>query len=271
MICKEPIPAWVHFDKTNKTMIVFITGATAGFGKATAQLFARNKYNVIITGRRRERLEALAAELHANHQIEVLTLCFDVRHSDEVKKAIDSIPEKWRAIDILVNNAGLAVGVNPIQEGVIDDWDRMIDTNVKGLLYMTRNIAPLMIGNGKGHIINIGSIAGKEVYANGNVYCASKYAVDALNKSMRIDLLPYGIRVTSISPGLAETEFSIVRFKGDAERAKNVYKGIDPLTAVDIADAIYWAATRPAHVNILDIVMTAGAQANTTTFIRKNA
>jgi 3-hydroxy acid dehydrogenase/malonic semialdehyde reductase len=237
-------------------MIVFITGATAGFGKATAELFAKNKYDVIITGRRKERLDTLSAELQAAYGIKVLALHFDVRNISEVEKAVASIPADWQQIDVLVNNAGLAVGMGPIQEGLIDDWDRMIDTNVKGLLYMTRTVAPLMIKNGKGHIVNIGSIAGKEVYPNGNVYCATKYAVDALNKSMRIDLLPHNIRVTSISPGMAETEFSIVRFKGDEERAKNVY--------------IWWAASRPANVNILDIVITAGAQANTTTYFRRN-
>jgi len=251
-------------------MIAFITGATAGFGRATAELFAANKYDVIITGRRKEKLDSFTEELRTRYGVKVLPLCFDVRHSKEVEAAVASLPDSWKSIDVLVNNAGLAVGFNPIQEGDTDDWERMIDTNVKGLLYMTRQVAPLMIANKKGHIINMGSIAGKEVYANGNVYCASKYAVDALNKSMRIDLLPHGIRVTSISPGLAETEFSIVRFKGDAERAKNVYKGIEPLKAEDIAEAVFWAASRPAHVNILDIVITAGAQANATTFIRKS-
>jgi len=251
-------------------MIAFITGATAGFGKATAELFAANKYDVIITGRRKEKLDKLTEELQTLHSVRVLPLCFDVRNAGEVEKAVASLPESWKQIDVLVNNAGLAVGYSPIQEGDTDDWERMIDTNIKGLLFMTRRVAPLMIANKRGHIINMGSIAGKEVYANGNVYCASKYAVDALNKSMRIDLLPHNIRVTSISPGLAETEFSIVRFKGDEERAKNVYKGIEPLKAQDIAEAVFWAASRPPHVNILDIVITAGAQANTTTFIRKN-
>jgi 3-hydroxy acid dehydrogenase/malonic semialdehyde reductase len=250
-------------------MIIFITGATAGFGKATAELFAKHKYDLIITGRRKERLEALAQELRSSCSVQVLTLCFDVRNIKEVEQAMASLPEAWKKIDILVNNAGLAVGMGPIQNGLIEDWDRMIDTNIKGLLYMTRNIAPLMIANGKGHIVNIGSIAGKEVYPNGNVYCASKFAVDALNKSMRIDLLQHGIYVTSISPGMAETEFSIVRFKGDEERAKNVYTGIDPITPADIADCIFWAATRPKNVNILDIVITAGAQANTTTYHRR--
>jgi hypothetical protein len=249
-------------------MIVFITGATAGFGKATAELFAKNGYDVIITGRRQNRLDEFSAELKSKYKIDVLHLCFDVRHLSEVQKAIESLTGKWKQIDILVNNAGLAVGMGPIQEGVIDDWERMIDTNVKGLLYMTRSIAPMMIENGKGHIVNIGSIAGKEVYPNGNVYCASKYAVDALNKCMRIDLLPHGIKVTAINPGIAETEFSIVRFKGDETKAKSVYNGLKPLTGEDIADTIFWAATRPSHVNILDIVITAAAQANTTNFVR---
>jgi 3-hydroxy acid dehydrogenase/malonic semialdehyde reductase len=252
-------------------MIAFITGATAGFGKAIAEIFAKNKYDVIITGRRKERLETFSQELKKKYQVNVLTLCFDVRQVKEVEQAIASLPDSWKKIDLLVNNAGLAVGYNPIQEGNTDDWDRMIDTNIKGLLYMTRQVAPLMIQNGKGHIINMGSIAGKEVYANGNVYCASKFAVDALNKSMRIDLLPYGIHVTSISPGLAETEFSIVRFKGDEEKAKSMYKGIDPIQPEDIAEAVFWAASRPGHINILDIVITAGAQANATTLIRKTS
>jgi 3-hydroxy acid dehydrogenase/malonic semialdehyde reductase len=252
-------------------MIAFITGATAGFGKAIAEQFAKNKYDVIITGRRKDRLEAFAEDLKIRHKVQVLTLCFDVRHLEEVKNAISSLSEQWKNIDILVNNAGLAAGLNPIQDGDIDDWERMIDTNVKGLLYMTRTLAPLLIKNGKGHIINIGSVAGKEVYANGNVYCASKHAVDALNKAMRIDLLPHGIKVTAVNPGLAETEFSIVRFHGDEEKAKSVYKGLQALKAEDIAETVFWAATRPPHVNILDIVITPAAQANSTTVIRKNA
>jgi NADP-dependent 3-hydroxy acid dehydrogenase YdfG len=250
-------------------MITFITGATAGIGQATAELFAKNGYNIIITGRRKERLEAFSEHLKSTYKIDVLSLNFDVRNIKEVESAINSIPSEWKKINILVNNAGLAVGISPIQEGIIDDWERMIDTNIKGLLYMTRNIAPIMIQNGFGHIVNLGSIAGKEVYANGNVYCATKYAVDALNKSMRIDLLPYNIKVTAINPGMVETEFSIVRFKGDVERAKNAYKGIQPLLAEDIAETIYWVATRPAHVNINDIVIMATAQANATTSIRK--
>lgn len=249
-------------------MIILITGATAGFGKATAELFARNGWNLIITGRREERLQALATSLKEQYKIDVLPLCFDVRDQNAVEKAINSLPENWKAIDVLVNNAGLAVGMNPIQQGLTDDWERMIDTNVKGLLYMTRTVAPLLIAQNKGHIVNIGSIAGKEVYPNGNVYCASKHAVDALNRGMRIDLLPHNIRVTAVNPGLAETEFSMVRFKGDEERAKTVYKGLQPLTGEDIAETIWWVVNRPAHVNILDVVLTPTAQANATTIIR---
>jgi 3-hydroxy acid dehydrogenase / malonic semialdehyde reductase len=251
-------------------MIVLITGSTSGFGKATAELFAKNGHDVIITGRRQERLDEFSAELKKKYNVKVLTLCFDVRRLEEVQAAVNSLSEKWQQIDVLVNNAGLAVGLSPIQEGVIDDWERMLDTNVKGLLYVTRHIAPLMVKNKKGHIINIGSTAGKEVYPGGNVYCASKFAVDALNKSMRIDLLAHNIRVSAIHPGLAETEFSVVRFKGDEEKAKLVYKGLDPLRGEDIAETVYWVATRPAHVNILDIVMTPSAQANSTTVIRKS-
>lgn len=250
-------------------MIAFITGASAGFGKATAELFASHGWDIVITGRRRTRLELLERQLKEKYNIDVLSLSFDVRNPDEVKKAIDSLPEKWKSIDLLMNNAGLAAGLNPIQEGLISDWEEMIDTNIKGLLYMTRAIAPMMIKNGKGHIVNIGSIAGKEVYANGNVYCATKHAVDALTKATRIDLVQYGIKVTQIAPGMAETEFSIVRFKGDDEKAKNVYKGLQPLTAHDIAETIWWVANRPAHVNINDIVIMPTAQANSTTAIRK--
>ncbi|MCW3085567.1 MAG: short-chain alcohol dehydrogenase [Bacteroidetes bacterium] len=250
-------------------MIAFITGATAGIGQATAELFAKNGYNIIITGRRKERLEEFSAQLKSTYKIDVLSLHFDVRSLAEVEKAIASIPAEWRNINVLVNNAGLAVGLNSIQEGVVDDWERMIDTNVKGLLYMTRTLAPIMIANGHGHIVNIGSIAGKEVYANGNVYCATKHAVDALSKAMRIDLLPHNIKVTAVNPGMVETEFSIVRFKGDDERAQNVYKGLQPLKAEDIAETIYWVASRPAHVNINDIVIMPAVQANATTTIRK--
>lgn len=250
-------------------MIAFITGATSGLGKATAALFAKNGYNIVITGRREGRLQELEKHLKATHNVDVLPLHFDVRVLSEVKKAIASLTENWKKVDVLVNNAGLAVGLGPIQNGIIDDWERMIDTNIKGLLYITRTLSPIMIKNGSGHIINIGSIAGKEVYANGNVYCATKHAVDALNKAMRIDLLKDNIKVTAIHPGMVETEFSVVRFKGNENKAKEVYKGVKPLSAEDIADTVYWVATRPAHVNINDIIITPTAQANPTNTIRK--
>lgn len=249
--------------------IAFITGATAGIGKASAEQFAKNGYNIIITGRRKERLDEFSNQLKSNYNIDVLSLNFDVRNLKEVETAILSIPENWKQIHVLLNNAGLAAGLNTIQEGNIDDWERMIDTNIKGLLYMTRSIAPIMVKNGFGHIINIGSIAGKEVYANGNVYCATKHAVDALNKGMRIDLLPHNIKVTAINPGMVETEFSIVRFNGDEDRAKNVYKGLQPLLPEDIAETVYWVASRPAHVNINDIIIMPTVQANATTTLRK--
>ncbi len=251
----------------NKTAL--ITGATAGFGKATAELFASNGWNMIICGRRKVRLDLLERQLKEKFGVDVISLSFDIRNNEEVKKAISSLSGKWKSIDLLVNNAGLAVGLSSIQEGTIDDWEQMIDTNVKGLLYMTRCVAPMMAERKQGHIINIGSIAGKEVYANGNVYCATKHAVDALTKAMRLDLLPHHIRVTQVAPGMAETEFSIVRFKGDDDRAKNVYKGIEPLRAEDIAETIWWVASRPPHVNINDIVIMPSAQANSTTVIRK--
>jgi 3-hydroxy acid dehydrogenase/malonic semialdehyde reductase len=252
-----------------KNKIAFITGATSGIGKASAELFAKNGYNVIITGRRKDRLDELSNHLISSYNIEVLPLNFDVRILKEVEAAIKFIPDNWKNIHVLLNNAGLAAGLGTIQEGVMDDWERMIDTNMKGLLFITRNIAPIMITNGYGHIINIGSIAGKEVYANGNVYCATKHAVDALNKGMRIDLLPHNIKVTAINPGMVETEFSVVRFNGDEERAKNVYKGLQPLLPEDIAETVFWVASRPAHVNINDIIIMPTVQANSTTAIRK--
>jgi 3-hydroxy acid dehydrogenase/malonic semialdehyde reductase len=243
----------------NKT--VMITGATSGFGKATAVRFAANGYNIIITGRRKERLDELEKELLSYAKIKVLSLNFDVRKREEVASIIGNLPEEWKAIDILINNAGLAVGLEHIDKGNIDDWERMIDTNIKGLLYVTRAVAPLMVLRNTGHIFNIGSIAGKENYENGNVYCASKSAVDSLSKSMRIDLLKNNIKVTHIAPGMAETEFSLVRFKGNEENAKVTYKGLDPLTADDIADIIYYCATLPAHVCINDLVITPTQQA----------
>lgn len=238
-----------------------ITGATSGFGRATAEQFARNGFDIIITGRRKERLDELERVLLSLGKIRVLSLNFDVRNREEVVNVIGELPEEWKAIEILVNNAGLAVGMDHIDTGNIDDWERMIDTNVKGLLYITRAVAPLMVARNSGHIFNIGSIAGKESYENGNVYCASKSAVDSLSRSMRIDLLKNNIKVTHIAPGMAETEFSIVRFKGNKEKADSVYKGIDPLTGKDIADIIYFCATLPPHVCINDLVITPTQQA----------
>lgn len=249
-------------------MIALITGATAGIGKCTALEFAKNGYNLIITGRRQERLTELKSELMKQYSIQVCDLCFDVRVEEEVNKAIISLPNDFKKIDVLVNNAGLSLGLASIQEGKFDHWDQMIDTNIKGLLYVTKHVSALMIPNKKGHIINLGSIAGKEVYANGNVYCATKFAVDALNKGMRVDLLPHGIKVSSVNPGMVETEFSIVRFEGDEERAKKVYENVIPLKPEDIAETIYWMASRPAHVNINEVIIMPTVQANATTVLR---
>ena len=251
------------------TKTILITGATSGIGKSSAIRFASNGYRLIITGRRKELLEELKKELTKNYQVEVLTLNFDVRDKNEVANAINTLPQEWKSIDILVNNAGLASGLGAIQDGDIDDWEKMIDTNVKGLLYVTRAVSPIMIAQGSGHIINIGSIAGKEVYANGNVYCATKHAVDALTKAMRIDMLLHNIKVTQIAPGAAETEFSLVRYHGDADKAKAVYNGFTPLTPDDIADAIWYVATVPAHVNINDMVIMPAAQASPSHFNKK--
>jgi NADP-dependent 3-hydroxy acid dehydrogenase YdfG len=248
--------------------IALITGATSGIGKATAIKAAEAGFDVIITGRRADRLTELAQQIKEKG-VDVLPLHFDVRQQTEVQQAIDSLEGKWRNIAVLVNNAGLAVGVNPIQEGVLDDWERMIDTNIKGLLYITRAVSPLMIANQSGHIINLGSIAGKEVYPGGNVYCATKHAVDALSKAMRIDMLKHNIKVTNIAPGIVETEFSLVRYKGNEEAAKNVYQGLTPLTNEDIADVILFAITRPAHVCLNDIVIMPTAQASSREVNRK--
>ena len=242
--------------------IVLVTGATAGFGRAIALKFAENGYDVIITGRREERLISLKNEIETNYKRKVASLCFDVRNSDDVAAALNSLSGDWKKVDVLVNNAGLAQGLSTIQEGNLDDWNTMIDTNVKGLLYVSRIVLPWLIANGKGHVINIGSVAGKYAYPKGNVYCASKHAVDAISKSMRIDMLPYGIRVTAINPGAAETEFSLVRFKGDEDRAKQAYLGYVPLSADDIADIAWFAASRPAHVVLNDIIVTPLAQAS---------
>lgn len=248
--------------------IILITGATAGFGWATAVKFARNGYNVIITGRRRERLLQLEKEL-SSFNVKVLALNFDVRNNDDVQSSINKLTEEWKNIDILVNNAGLASGLSHIDDGDIDDWEKMIDTNVKGLLYVTRAVSPLMVARNKGHIFNISSIAGKEVYENGNVYCASKHAVDSLSRSMRIDLLKHNIKVTNIAPGMAETEFSLIRFHGDEDKAKAVYKGIKALQPEDVAEVIYFCATLPEHVCINDLEITPTAQADVNHNIRK--
>ena len=248
-------------------MIAFITGATAGIGKATAELLAQNAYNLIITGRRTDRLSELKKNLE-QFGIQVLALNFDVRNNSEVENAVNSLPENWKKIDVLVNNAGLAVGLNHIQDGILDDWERMIDTNIKGLLYVTRKVSPLMIEQNQGHIVNICSIAGKEVYENGNVYCATKHAVDALSKAMRIDMLKHNIKVTNICPGAAETEFSLVRFKNDEQRAKQPYIGIEPLTGEDIARTILFVVSQPRHVCIGDLLIMPTAQANGTNFHR---
>ena len=257
--------------KTNEDIrmkkTVLITGATSGIGKATAQIFARNQYKIIICGRRKERLIELEKEL--SEYTEVHSLVFDVRDKNGVLESINSLPEYFSQIDVLINNAGNAHGLDPIQNGDLDDWDAMIDINVKGLLYVSKAIIPQMTERKSGHIINIGSTAAKEVYPNGNVYCGSKHAVNAITQGMRIDLNPYGIKVGGIHPGLVATEFSEVRFKGDVERASNVYKGFDPLQAGDIADIIHFVVSRPYHVNIADLVVMCTAQASST-IVKKN-
>ena len=249
-------------------MVAFITGATSGIGKQTAIEFAKNGYDIVITGRRQDRLLVLKTELENEYKVQVLDLCFDITIEKDLENAVNSLSGKFQNIDFLINNAGLAAGMAPIQNGNISHWEQMINTNIKGLLYVTKHISNKMIEQKKGHIINVGSIAGKEVYANGNVYCATKHAVDALNKGMRIDLLPHGIKVSAINPGMVETEFSIVRFDGDEERAKKVYENIVPLKPQDIAETIYWIATRPAHVNINDLIIMPTIQANATSILR---
>lgn len=251
----------------NSKRIVLITGATSGIGEATARLLAANNFKLILAGRRNDRLTKLTTEL--SQVTEVIALNFDVRDRSQTAQFIGSLPEEWKNIDVLVNNAGNAHGLAPIQTGEMDDWDAMIDINVKGLLYVSKQVMPGMIARKAGHILNIGSIAGKEVYPNGNVYCASKFAVDALTKGMRMDLNPFGIKVTGIHPGMVETEFSLIRFKGDAERAKSVYQGLTPLYAADIADVILFTVTRPAHVVIADMVVLPTAQASATVLKRE--
>ena len=248
--------------------IAFITGATSGIGEATAELLAKNNFKLILCGRRKDRLEVLSKKLSSS--TEVSTLTFDVRSNQEVIDSIKSLPESWRKIDVLINNAGNAHGLSPIQSGDVRDWDAMMDINVKGLLYVSKEVMPAMIEQKRGHIINIGSIAGKEVYPNGNVYCASKFAVDAITQGMRYDLNPHGIKVTGIHPGLVDTEFSLVRFKGDQEKAKNVYKGMQPLKPEDIADIILFTVTRPDHVVLADMIILPTAQASATVVKRES-
>lgn len=239
---------------------VLITGATSGIGESAAKIFAKNGYSLILCGRRKDRLETLEAEL--SKLVTVKTLCFDVRDREIVLKMIKELPSDWQDIDILINNAGNAHGLSKLQEGDLEDWDAMMDINVKGLLYVSKAVLPGMVKRNRGHVINIGSIAGKEVYPSGNVYCASKYAVDAITKGMRIDLNAHNIRVGAVNPGLVETEFSEVRFKGDKDRAKDVYEGMKPLSAEDIADILFFIVTRPSHVNIADLLVLPSAQAS---------
>lgn len=249
--------------------IALITGASAGIGEACARVLAKEGYQLILAARRKDRLEILAEDLKQAYNTNSYLIELDVRDNRAVNKVFENLPAAWKAVDVLVNNAGLSQGLDPIQTGDTDDWDRMIDTNIKGLLYVTRAITPGMVERKSGHIINIGSIAGKEVYPNGNVYCATKHAVDALSKGMRIDLLPYGIKVTAIHPGMVETEFSIVRFKGDEDRAAAVYHNLEPLVAQDIAEAAWFAISRPPHVNINDLLIMPTIQANSTQIFRK--
>jgi 3-hydroxy acid dehydrogenase / malonic semialdehyde reductase len=250
-------------------MNALITGVTSGFGRAIALRLAGLGYNVIVTGRRAERLEELTNQLRNEFSVEVFPLCFDVRDNNACSKAIESIPAHLKKIDLLVNNAGLAAGASPFQETDLADFEQMIDTNVKGLLYITKLIVPGMINQQSGHIINISSISGIEVYPNGSVYCATKHAVNAITKGLRIDLVKHGIKVSSISPGMVETEFSIVRYHGDEEKAKSVYAGLIPLNAEDIADTVEFIVTRPAHVSINDIQLNPAQQANTYVSHRK--
>ena len=248
--------------------IVFITGATSGIGKACAERFAKEKFDLILTGRRGERLATLKSELESTYAVKVTTLCFDVQNKKEVFDTIGGLPKEWQHISIVINNAGLALGKDPFDTADMDDWQTMMDTNVNGLLFVTRAVLPFLKNTGQGHIINMGSVAGKEVYESGNVYCASKFAVDALNKAMRIDLLKHGIKVTGIHPGAVETEFSLVRFKGNESKAEAAYHGMVPLTGDDVADAIFYCASLPAHVCINDLVMTPLQQAGAHYFHR---
>ena len=250
--------------------IALITGASSGIGRATAELLAKNDFDLIITGRRANNLKLVEENIRSKTTADVLSLAFDIRDHDAVTSACNKLSGKWAKVDVLVNNAGLSAGLSQIHEGSVDDWEQMIDTNIKGLLYITRLISPGMVKREKGHIINLGSIAGKEAYENGNVYNATKFAVDGLTRAMRIDLVNYGIKVTSIDPGAVETEFSLVRFKGDSDRADKVYEGFTPLYAEDIADAILYVITRPPHVNINNMLIMPTSQATVHKLVRKN-
>lgn len=252
-----------------KNKIVFISGASSGIGMACANMFAKEGANLILAARRKERLEKLALELKEEFNTESRILFFDIQNYQEIKEAFNSLPENWKDVDILINSAGLAKGMQKLQDGNPDDWDVMINTNIKGLLYLTREILPYMVKRESGHIINLGSTAGHDVYPSGNVYCATKFAVNAITQSLRIDVLDKSIKVSSVDPGMVETEFSVVRFSGDVERAKNVYKGVNPLTPQDVADAILYCATRPKHVNINEIILTPIAQAQSNFVVRK--
>jgi len=246
-----------------------ITGATAGIGEATARLLAKNNFNLIVTGRRKDRLEDLRNSILKDSDAKVVAMNFDIRNPEETENAIKNLPVEWQKIDVLINNAGLAVGLSTVADGVLDDWERMIDTNIKGVLYISRLISQTMIKNGEGHIVNISSVAGKETYPMGNVYCATKHAVQSLTKGMRIDFLKHGIKVSSVCPGAVDTEFSVVRFKGDEKQAQQVYDGITPLYARDVAETILFVITRPAHVNIDDILIMPTDQAFSRDFNRK--
>jgi len=253
-----------------KNKIVFVTGASSGIGRSCARAFAAEGARLILAARRAERIEALAAELEEAHAVSVLRLTFDVRNAEAVAAAVAGLPDEWKAVEVLVNNAGLSRGLSKLHEGEIRDWEEMIDTNVKGLLYVSRAVIPGMVARGRGHVINIGSIAGHEVYPSGNVYCATKFGVKALSKGMRMDLTGTGLRVSSVDPGMVETEFSLVRFRGDGERAAKVYQGLDPLTPDDVADAVVYCATRPPHVNVSEMIVMPTAQASTMIVHRKS-
>lgn len=252
-----------------KDKIVFVTGASSGIGQACAKIFAQHGAKLILCARRKDRIDALAEELKKNFNTESFVFTLDVRIREKVQQAINTLPKEWSAIDILINNAGLARGLKKMYEGDIDDWEEMIDTNVKGLLYISRAVIPGMIKRGRGDIINIGSLAGHEVYPMGNVYCGTKHAVDAITKGLRLDLVDTPLRVSTVDPGMVETEFSIVRFHGDEQKAKNVYKGVKPLTGTDIADAVFYCASCPAHVQIAEMIIFPTAQRSATVVGRR--